>query len=117
MWQADWSDHPPVGDYLAASPRADMSKSLRRRVLLVGLAALGLWVAFFDSHSLYRRASYAHELDRLTVENERLEAQNEVLEGRLARGLDDGTLEQVAREQYGMRRPGERVYRVETSED
>ena len=94
-----------------------MPKRFRRRALIVGLAALGLWVTFFDSHSVYRRVSYAHELDRLTVENDRLAAQNEVLEARVERGLDDGTLEEVAREQYGMRRPGERVYRVETTED
>ena len=90
-----------------------MPKRLRRRALLVGLAALGLWVAFFDSHSVYRRVSYATELDRITVENEQLAAENEALTDQLGRVLDDGTLERVAREQYGMRRPGERVYRVE----
>jgi len=93
-----------------------MSSRLRRRALLLGLAGLVLWVGFFDSHSLYRRASYAHELGRLTAENERLEAQNERLADRLDRGLDAATLEEVAREEYGMRRPGERVYRVETTD-
>ena len=93
-----------------------MSKRLRRNVLLLGLVGLALWVAFFDSHSVLRRVSYAHELDRLTVENHRLTAENEALASMLEAGLDDATLERVAREEYGMRRPGERVYRVEAGE-
>ena len=93
-----------------------MSKRLRRRALIVGLVGLGLWVAFFDSHSVYRRVSYAHELDRLTAENHRLAADNDALAAQLEAGLDDATLEEVAREEYGMRRPGERVYRVEAAE-
>ncbi len=93
-----------------------MPKRLRRRALLVGLAALALWVAFFDSHSIYHRVSYARELDRLTVENEQLATENAQMEAQLTRGLDDETLERVAREQYGMRRPGERVYRVESTD-
>lgn len=93
-----------------------MSKRLRR--LLLGAAvALAVWVAFFDSHSIARRAAYARELDRLTAENAQLEAENAVLDERTARGLDAETVEQVAREQYGMRRPGERVYRVETADE
>jgi len=94
-----------------------MPKRLRRRVLLVGPAAPALWVAFFDSHSVLRRVGYARELDRLTLENEQMAAENEQMEAQLARGLDDATLERVAREQYGMRRPGERVYRVESPEN
>ena len=93
-----------------------MTKRLRRNALLLGLLGLGLWVAFFDSHSVYRRVSYAHELDRLTLENERLAADNEALAAQLEAGLDDALLEEVAREEYGMRRPGERVYRVEAGE-
>lgn len=92
-----------------------MSKRLRRHALWVGLVGLALWVAFFDSHSILRRVGYARELDRLTVENERLAAANEQLAAEVERGLDDETLERVAREEYGMRRPGERVYRVEAA--
>ena len=90
-----------------------MTKRLRRRALWVGLAALAVWVAFFDSHSILRRVGYARELDRLSAQNAQLAAANEQLTARIARGLDDETLERVAREEYGMRRPGERVYRLE----
>ena len=91
-----------------------MSKRIRRRLLGAALVGLALWVAFFDSHSILRRVGYARELDRLSVENEQLATENERLSARIERGLDDETLERVAREEYGMRRPGERVYRVET---
>lgn len=90
-----------------------MSRRLRTRLAIAAAVALGVWVAFFDSHSLWRRATYAGELERLSGENARLAAQNDDLESRLARGLDAATVEKVAREQYGMRRPGETVYRVE----
>ncbi len=93
-----------------------MPKRLRRRLLLAGALALALWVAFFDSHSVWRRVSYARELDRLTEENAGLEAENTALSAQIDRGLDAETVERVAREQYGMRRPGERVYRVESDE-
>ena len=94
------------------SPGA-LSKRLRSRLVAAALVALAVWVAFFDSHSLLRRVAYASELERLTDENARLAAQNEDLDARIDRGLDASTVEKVAREQYGMRRPGEHVYRVE----
>ncbi len=87
---------------------------LRVRLLLVGLIALAAWVLFFDSHSVLRRVGYARDLDRLTEENAALDAENARLATDVAQGLDAETVERVAREQYGMRRPGERVYRVQT---
>lgn len=90
-----------------------MSRRLRLRLLAAALVALVVWVTFFDSHSLLRRAAYAGELERLTEENARLEDENDDLQARLDRGLDAATVETVAREQYGMRRPGETVYLVE----
>ena len=89
-----------------------MTRRLRSRLVACALVALAVWVTFFDSHSLLRRASYARELARLTDENEQMVAANAETQARLDRGLDDATVEQVAREQYGMRRPGETVYRV-----
>ncbi|HYE94721.1 MAG TPA: septum formation initiator family protein [Rubricoccaceae bacterium] len=85
----------------------------RRRLLGLGLLVLALWVAFFDSHSIARRVDYALELRRVREENARLEAEIADLERRLDTGLDAALIEEVAREQYGMRRPGETVYRVE----
>ena len=91
-----------------------MSRRFRFRLVVAGLLALAAWVLFFDSHSVMRRAGYARELGRLTRENTRLQAENEALARQLDAGLNADIVERVAREQYGMRRPGERVYRVET---
>lgn len=86
---------------------------LRRRLLLVGLVGLIAWLTFFDSHSLVRRMGYYHELRQVAAENERLRAENTELAQHVNEGLSDEMAERVAREQYGMRRPGETVYRVE----
>ena len=59
---------------------------------------------------------YRYPLDRIAAENEALAATNEALAAQIERGLDAATVERVAREQYGMRRPGERVYRVESTD-
>jgi len=85
---------------------------LRRRLILIGLLALAAWVALLDSHSLARRITYARELRTLTRENQELERANAAMEGRIEGGLSPATVEHVAREQYGMRRPGETVYPV-----
>ena len=89
-----------------------MLRRYRSRLALGALAALAVWVAFFDSHSVLRRAGYARDLDRLQAENETMASANAATQARIERGLDDATVEEVAREQYGMRRPGETVYRV-----
>ncbi len=86
--------------------------ALRRRLLVVALAALAVWVGLLDSHSLLRRATYYAELRGLVEENARLERENAVLAAQVEAGLAPATVERVAREQYGMRRPGETVYRV-----
>ena len=93
-----------------------LSPRLRRRLLIAGVAALGLWVAFLDSHSLVRRALYARDLSRIETENETLRRENASLQAAVDAGLDAETVEKVAREQYGMRRPGETVYRVAEAE-
>lgn len=72
-----------------------------------------LWIAFFDSHSLLRRYQWHREYDRLTRENERLRQQIDTLQARIDRPLSDEVVERIAREAYGMKRPGETVYRVE----
>lgn len=87
-----------------------------RRLLVLGLLALAVWLGFFDSHSVARRVGYWRELDGLREENARLEEENMALAARVRAGLSNETVEKVAREAYGMRRPGETVYRVEPAE-
>jgi cell division protein FtsB len=98
-------------------PQVFAGSRLRRWLLVAGLAVGTVWFLFFDSHSLLRRGQYYAEARALAEENAELQAQIDRLEAQLDAGLSDELVETVAREQYGMRRPGETVYPVEASSD
>lgn len=82
----------------------------RNRLLAAAALAVLVWIAFFDSHSLQRRATWWQESRQLQQENEALRERIHAVETSLERGLTDEDVERIAREQYGMRRPGETVY-------
>ncbi|MBE2186538.1 MAG: septum formation initiator family protein [Rhodothermales bacterium] len=88
----------------------------RKRFRTYALVALALgafaWVAFFDTHSLMNRVRWSRELTRMEAENARLTAENARIEDEIAHADEPEVVERVAREQYGMRRPGETVYRL-----
>lgn len=93
---------------------SSITSSLNLRWVAVGLAVLAVvWVAFFDSHSLYQRAQWYWEARSLTAENERVREQIETVQRQLKALESDATVEEIAREEYGMHKPGETVYRVE----
>ena len=85
----------------------------RRLLLLVGALLVAVWLLFLDSHSLVRRWQWHSELEQLRVENAALEQRIADLEAKLEQGIPDEVVEEIAREQYGMQRPGETVYPVE----
>lgn len=99
---------------LPASMSDDEKRRLRNRVIVSAVLLLAVWLTFFDSHSLMKRISWHAEYVHLREENERLRQDIRRLETEVERGLSDEAVERIAREQYGMRRPGETVYRVET---
>lgn len=80
-------------------------------------AAAGLflivWLLFLDSHSVMKRVRWHQQEAQLTQENERLRAEIDALDAKLEEPPSDALIERIAREQYGMRRPGETVYRIE----
>ncbi len=86
----------------------------RVRYWIIGgvLCALLVWIAFFDSHSLFQRYQWHQERDQLVHENEELRLEIEELQERLDRPLTDSLVERIAREEYGMKRPDETVYRL-----
>ncbi len=88
-----------------------MSKG--RLIVIALVACAALWVAFFDSHSLLRRAMWHYELNEVASENAALQADIVRLEQQVTTVASDAVVERVAREQYGMRRPGETIYRIE----
>ena len=98
-------------------PQVIAAPRLRRWLLLLGLAVAGVWFVFFDSYSLLRRVEYYADYRALSEENAQLQAEIDRLQTQLDAGLSDEVVEAVAREQYGMRRPGETVYPVDDRAD
>jgi cell division protein FtsB len=93
-------------------PRPDSTRSLRWWILGGVCGALLVWIAFFDSHSLLRRYQWHQERDQLTKENAQLREDIQQLRKQLDRPLSDSLIERIAREEYGMKRPNETVYRL-----
>lgn len=90
------------------------SRSRVRWGLGVFLAGVLVWVLFFDSHSLLQRYHWQQELEATQRENATLQDDIERLQTQLDRPLPDSAVERIAREEYGMKRPGETIYRIET---
>jgi len=100
-------------------PRSRSSSGGRLRWWLVGgvACALFVWIGFFDSHSLLRRYRWHQEHDRLTQENEQLRNDIQQLRDQLDQPLSDSLIERIAREEYGMKRPDETIYRLQRDDD
>jgi len=97
----------------AAPQHVSMGRRLTR-LLLIGLMFAGLlWFTWFDSYSLIRRAKWQRDYEELVEENMQLRSEIAELQSMLENPPSDETIEKIAREQYGMRRDGETVYRIE----
>lgn len=85
-------------------------------VILIG-AAIAVWLllqfVWFDSYSWVRYRDWQKEHEELLEENARLQAEIIELQALLEAPPSDEVIEKIAREQYGMRREEETVYRVE----
>lgn len=79
----------------------------------VVLTGVLVWVLFFDSHSLLQRYRWHQELEATTQENAELRQNIQRLRTQLDRPLSDSVVERIAREEYGMKQPGETIYRIE----
>ena len=98
----------------SSSISRQLVSSLNLRWVLISLGILAIvWVAFFDSHSLLKRATWHWEAQSLRAENKELQEDIESIERQLEALESNETIEEIAREEYGMHRPGETVYRVE----
>ncbi|MCY3594627.1 MAG: septum formation initiator family protein [Bacteroidetes bacterium] len=93
--------------------------SKRRRLsplVLIG-SVIAVWLllqfVWFDSYSWVRYRDWQKEHEELLEENARLQAEIIELRALLEAPPSDEVIEKIAREQYGMRREGETVYRVE----
>jgi cell division protein FtsB len=86
-----------------------------KRSFLVSVLVLFLviWFGFFDTYSLWTRFQMERDKRDLIKRTEQLVAETELLKKRIESLRNDpALLERIAREEYGMRRPGETVYRI-----
>ena len=97
-------------------PRPQSKKSLSGWIIGGVVCAALIWIAFFDSHSLLRRYQWHQEKTQLSTENEALREEIRHLRRQVDRPLTDSLVERIAREEYGMKRPGETVYRLKSIE-
>lgn len=79
---------------------------------LVGVLSLGTWLGWLDSHSILKRLRWHRTVQQVQVENDSLRHRIRRLERTLNTDLSDREVERIAREEYGMHRPGETIYRV-----
>lgn len=73
-----------------------------------------LWFGFVDRYSLYARYQISQEKDAIEQRIEQLRADTERLEAKIESIREHPVyFERIAREEYGMRRRGEVVYRID----
>jgi len=79
------------------------------------LAFLVIWFGFIDTYSLVTRYQLASEQQDLKQKIESLKLDTEKLNSSISElKANPDLLERIAREQYGMRKKGEKVYRIIT---
>lgn len=89
--------------------------SWRRSFLFsVLLIMLILWFGFIDTYSVWTRVQLNREMKELVRETERLQAETLEYQNKMENLESNPELiERLAREEYGMRKPGETIYRVQ----
>jgi cell division protein FtsB len=83
--------------------------------VLVGAAVI--WFLFFDTYSLLTRIQLENRKDALIEQTEEYRNEAEELDKQIQELENNPQLiEKIAREDYGMRKPDETVYKVEPAE-
>jgi len=90
----------------------------RKSFLFTILAAFVLtWIFFIDTYSLYTRYDLYQQKNELIERTKELKAETASLEKKIEELTDNSELlEKIAREEYGMRKPGDTVYRIKSSQ-
>ena len=86
-----------------------------KKTFLLGLLGVFfvVWFGFLDTYSLFTRYQLNKEKKELIQNTERLRNESVILEEKIkAIETNPLLLEKIAREDYGMRKPGETVYRI-----
>ncbi len=90
-------------------------KRSSRLLFIGGLIAAWLLLQFiwFDSYSWVRYQQWQQEYQQLIDENQQLMSEIAQIEDFLETPPSDDLIEKIAREQYGMRRDGDAVIRIQ----
>ena len=83
--------------------------------ILLGLLGLVLviWFLFVDVYSLKTRWDLGQQKKELIRKTEELKSESETLEQDIQKLENNPDLiEKIAREEYGMKKPGEKVYKI-----
>lgn len=89
---------------------------LRWRKSFLGLVLGGvilIWFTFIDTYSLWTRYELSQKKEDLKVKTEQLDRETEELKKQIEDLQNDPVLlERIAREEYGMKKEGETVYKI-----
>ncbi len=86
-----------------------------KKSFLISILAgfLVLWFGFLDNYSIYTRYQLHQEKAELKREIEQLRTETELLETQINQlHTDSFHFERIAREEYGMKKPGEVIYEI-----
>lgn len=82
-------------------------------LLLVLGGFIIIWFAFIDTYSLWTRYQLNQRYDNLKQKTEQLEADTKLLKQKIDNlNNDPALLERIAREEYGMKKEGETIYKI-----
>jgi len=72
-----------------------------------------IWFTFFDTYSIWTRIQLSQRKAELKAKTEKLKKETAVLKHKIKDlKTDPFLLERIAREEYGMKKPGETVYKI-----
>ena len=82
-------------------------------LLLVLGGIIFIWFSFIDTYSLWTRYQLNQRYDELKAKTEQLENDTDQLKQKIENLSNDPVLlERIAREEYGMKKEGETIYKI-----
>ena len=82
-------------------------------LLLLG-GFIVVWIMFIDTYSIMTRLKLNREKNDLIRKTEQLQLETKELEKKIKHlKTDPQVIEKIAREEYGMKKPNETVYRIQ----
>lgn len=90
----------------------------RSRLLLLLCSFAVLWFLFFDTHSLYTKLQLESQKKELIERTEEYREKTAELEQKIEELENNPELvEKIAREDYGMKKPEETVYKIQRNDE